>query len=65
MLTILFNGEPYQVRHAALLLVLDELKVSGVCAVAVNGQFVPKIEHENVTLNDKDTIDAFTPMQGG
>ncbi|WP_166423774.1 sulfur carrier protein ThiS [Paraglaciecola sp. 20A4] len=65
MLTILFNGEHYQVKSAALKYVLIELDAPALCAVAVNGQFVPKAEHENVMLRDQDTLDAFTPMQGG
>ncbi|WP_158769698.1 sulfur carrier protein ThiS [Paraglaciecola sp. L1A13] len=65
MLTILFNGEPYEVKNAALQKALIELNAPDLCAVAVNGQFVPKAEHENVLLRDQDTLDAFTPMQGG
>lgn len=34
-------------------------------AVAVNGTFVPKSEHNQHTVNENDTIEIVAPMQGG
>lgn len=65
MLTIYFNGEPFKVTQQSLPDVLRELNAPAMCAVAVNGQFVPKNEHETVILQEQDALDAFTPMQGG
>jgi len=65
MLTIYFNGEPFKVTQSSLPDVLLELNGPAICAVAVNGQFVPKDQHQNVILQEQDALDAFTPMQGG
>jgi sulfur carrier protein len=65
MLTIYFNGEPFKVKHNTLPEVLTELAAPSMCAVAINGQFVPKDQHQNVILQEQDALDAFTPMQGG
>ena len=65
MFTIIYNGEPNQVKNTTLLQVLIELNAPKPCAIAINGQFIPKAEHQNVILQDKDSLDAFTPMQGG
>lgn len=34
-------------------------------AVAVNQAFVPKQKYSRMNLNDNDSIDIITPMQGG
>ena len=65
MIKIQFNGEPHQLKAHALPEVLLELGAPKMCAVAINGQFVPKNEHDSVILQDADALDAFTPMQGG
>ena len=65
MFTIIFNGEPIQVKSTTLVDVLVEVNAPKPCAVAINGQFIPKAKHQKVLLQNKDTLDAFTPMQGG
>ncbi|MGQ9427071.1 sulfur carrier protein ThiS [Gilvimarinus sp. F26214L] len=35
------------------------------CAVAVNGEFVPRSNYEAVTLNDGDRVDVVAPVGGG
>ena len=45
---------------------LNENGYSGkTVAVAVNGHFVPKSEHETHTVNADDDIEIVAPMQGG
>ncbi len=34
-------------------------------AVAINGQFIPKSEYDEHTINNDDEIEIVAPMQGG
>lgn len=38
---------------------------TGVFAIAINRQFIPRSAYANINLNDGDQIDVVTPMQGG
>lgn len=62
------NGETEQFAQAALsiaeLLAYYDARDKK-AAVAVNGQFVPRREHESTRLHDNDVVEIVSPMQGG
>lgn len=35
------------------------------CAVAVNGEFVPRASYDKITLKNGDTVDVVAPVGGG
>lgn len=35
------------------------------CAVAVNGEFVPRSDYQETVLKDGDTVDVVAPVGGG
>ena len=62
------NGEKQQLPQTALsvtdlLIHFDAQQRKA--AVAVNGQFVPKSEHDTTQLQTGDTVEIVSPMQGG
>jgi len=46
-------------------LIVKEGLADQLCAVAVNGVFVPKAKHENMQLNDGDLVEIVSPREGG
>lgn len=35
------------------------------CAVAVNGEFVPRSDYQDIVLKEGDTVDVVAPVGGG
>lgn len=67
MINICFNGETIRIPKSQSLL---ELLTETGCkhdysAVALNRQFVPRIQHAITFLNENDIVEIITPMQGG
>lgn len=66
MLKINLNDEWVDVEQSRL---SDAMAVwnyhSKKCAVAVNGEFVPRSEYQERILHDGDTIDVVAPVGGG
>jgi len=67
MISICFNGETNQIlENQSLLELLTTMgSRNDYCAVAVNRQFVPRIQHPITYLKENDVVEIITPMQGG
>jgi len=67
MINISLNGELKTIKestplsNAMLAWGFSEKK----CAVAVNGEFVPRENYKSVTLNNNDEVDVVAPVGGG
>ncbi|WP_016956788.1 sulfur carrier protein ThiS [Catenovulum agarivorans] len=60
------NGQTVEVTETKSLLdVVKEFGASAPFALAVNGQFVPKSQHESWNLAEQDSIEILSPVQGG
>jgi len=63
------NGQAYTTEATHLAPFLQQLEDSGNIksgyAVAINRNFVPKIQYADVALNTGDDIEILSPMQGG
>lgn len=63
---ITLNGEPRETAAMTLdALVAAEALEATVVATAVNGEFVPRRERPKTTIRDGDTVEIFSPRQGG
>ncbi|MFC0119297.1 sulfur carrier protein ThiS [Pseudoalteromonas xiamenensis] len=63
---LLFNGDAIEVSEDAVLqAVVDAQGAKKPFAVAVNGQFVPSSMLGGYVLNNGDSIDVLSPIQGG
>jgi|GEM_PF-2349671 len=62
-LTILLDGEPVRADPGSTL--GDLVDVGHGCAVAVNGQVVPRTAHTSTVLVSGDVVDVVTAVQGG
>lgn len=66
MLKIEVNGEQTTIGARVLSDAIAELGYADmVCAVAVNGGFVPRQAHGETKLNENDQLDIVAPMKGG
>jgi sulfur carrier protein len=67
MITICFNGETIRISQSqSLLELLTETGCKNdYCAVALNRQFIPRIQHAITYLKENDVVEIITPMQGG
>ncbi|MEM8593276.1 MAG: sulfur carrier protein ThiS [Pseudomonadota bacterium] len=66
-ITISLNGESRNVAHGTSITdLLSQLDVdSSLVAIAINQVFVPRDQHAQHIIQDNDTIDALSPVQGG
>jgi len=64
---LIVNGESKTVAAAdTVSRALVELGFTGkACAVAVNGDFVPRHQHESYPLEGGESLEVLAPMQGG
>ncbi|MCU4674999.1 sulfur carrier protein ThiS [Catenovulum sp. 2E275] len=63
---ITVNGQAIELTQAQpLLKVVEDFGALAPFALAVNGQFVPKSQHQAFVLNEGDMIDILSPVQGG
>lgn len=63
---ILVNGAWHDVVNANLQAILQELGYEDrTIATAVNATFVPRSERTRTDLQEGDTLEIVTPMQGG
>ncbi len=63
---LFLNGEPVEGAAGTLadFVIAQELDPA-IVATAVNGDFVPRTEREGVLLKDGDSVEVFSPRQGG
>lgn len=60
------NGETLNVDAKNISALITELGYKDmICAVAVNGGFVPRATHAQTDLAENDKIDIVAPMKGG
>ncbi len=60
------NGERMKVDAGNLAGLVVELGYKEmVCAVALNGGFVPRGDHDETRLRENDRVDILAPMKGG
>ena len=67
MLRVTLNGQPAELDEATA---LDQALVlwgheGGKFAVAVNGDFIPRSQYDQFTLQGGESIEVLSPMQGG
>ncbi len=62
---ITLNGELLDLTSHALLEILKEYGAIAPYAVAVNGVFIPKSQHNGFFINEGDSIELLSPIQGG
>ena len=62
---ITLNGELLDLTSHALLEILKEYGAIAPYAVAVNGVFIPKSQHSGFVINEGDSIELLSPIQGG
>lgn len=64
---ILVNGEPKHIQENVLLseYILTVADQDTPCAVAVNGEFIPRHQHLNYVLQDGDDVEIVSPVGGG
>ncbi|WP_109509240.1 sulfur carrier protein ThiS [Nocardioides speluncae] len=63
-MTILLNGEPVAVAPDTTVADLLDADPRG-CAVAVNGEVVPRERHAATPVADGDTVEIVRAVQGG
>ncbi|MGH1472379.1 MAG: sulfur carrier protein ThiS [Cellvibrionaceae bacterium] len=67
MITISLNGDSQTITENTLLsdaMVQWDFSEKK-CAVAINGEFVPRSTYGAITLHDNDDIDVVAPVGGG
>ncbi|MEL0654824.1 sulfur carrier protein ThiS [Pseudoalteromonas issachenkonii] len=64
-MNITINGELINVNSKALVEVLQNFGAVSPFAVAVNGEFIPQSQHGNYVLNEGDSVELLSPIQGG
>ena len=64
-MNITINGELLNVNSKALVEVLQSFAAVAPFAVAVNGEFIPQSRHSNYVLNEGDSVELLSPIQGG
>lgn len=64
---IVINGESRNVEHRCTLveLVAAHADSGRPFAIALNGEFVPRMQYESRQVNDGDNIEIVSPVGGG
>ncbi|MDQ9091836.1 MULTISPECIES: sulfur carrier protein ThiS [Pseudoalteromonas] len=63
---ITINGESFElVNTANLTQALQQFAAKEPFAVAINGQFIPRSQCDTHLLNEGDSIELLSPIQGG
>ena len=63
---ISLNGKVTEVDQTALKnMMISQGYQASHLAVAVNGDFIPKSQHESYQIKEGDEVDIVAPMQGG
>ncbi|WP_049722869.1 sulfur carrier protein ThiS [Gilvimarinus polysaccharolyticus] len=62
---ILLNGEAQELAHSELHEIIKQHEFKPPFAVAINNTFVPKHLYVTTYLQDGDTLDVVSPIQGG
>ena len=67
MINLTLNGKPETLPQPMCLTdaITHWKRETTHCAIAVNGQFVPKSEYATTQLQAQDHIEIVAPMQGG
>ncbi|ASM51186.1 sulfur carrier protein [Pseudoalteromonas espejiana DSM 9414] len=64
-MNITINGELLTIKSAALVEILQNFGAQPPYAVAINGEFIPQSQHGNYVLNEGDSVELLSPIQGG
>ena len=64
-MTITINGERLTIKSAKLVEILQNFGAKPPFAVAINGEFIPQSLHVSTTINEGDSIELLSPIQGG
>jgi len=64
-MNITINGEQLTIKSAALVEVLQNFGATLPYAVAINGEFIPQSLHGNTIINEGDSVELLSPIQGG
>ena len=64
-MTITINGERLTIKSAELVEILQNFGAKPPFAVAINGEFIPQSLHASTTINEGDSIELLSPIQGG
>ena len=71
-MNVFINGQTFDISNLnsqnlsqALLLFLSEDQQQRSYAVALNGDFIGKVDYENTQVSANDSIDVLFPIQGG
>lgn len=64
-MNITINGELLTIKGASLVEVLQSFGAKPPFAVAINGEFIPQSLHDSTNINDGDSIELLSPIQGG
>lgn len=64
-MTITINGELLTIKSAMLVDALQNFGAKPPFAVALNGEFIPQSLHASTTINEGDSIELLSPIQGG
>ncbi|KPW05409.1 MULTISPECIES: sulfur carrier protein ThiS [Pseudoalteromonas] len=64
-MTITINGELLTIKSSMLVDVLQNFGAKPPFAVALNGEFIPQSLHASTTINEGDSIELLSPIQGG
>jgi sulfur carrier protein len=64
-MNIIVNGKPLHADSQSLFKVLRSFGAVPPFAVAINGEFIPQSQHHNTQINEGDSIELLSPIQGG
>ncbi|ATC81102.1 sulfur carrier protein ThiS [Pseudoalteromonas agarivorans] len=64
-MTITINGELLTIKSSMLVDVLQNFGAKPPFAVALNGEFIAQSLHASTTINEGDSIELLSPIQGG
>lgn len=59
------NDEWVEIGETRLSAAMHEWNYAEQCAVAINGEFIPRSAYEEVSLQDGDKVDVVAPVGGG
>lgn len=67
MLTVCLNNQPQTLNGPQPLsdFLAQQTELEQPFAVAINGEFVPRSQYAEVTLQDGDALDVVSPVGGG
>ncbi|KMT65418.1 sulfur carrier protein ThiS [Catenovulum maritimum] len=65
-MNIKINGQLIDTQgEKSLITLVKQFGATAPFALAVNGQFVPKSQHDKYLVDEGDLIDVLSPVQGG